>query len=525
MASSSDAPSAQGPPPPASPGAGSSAKRQARSCPYLDTISRQNLDFDFQKLCSVTLSPLNTYCCLTCGKFFRGKQSDSPAYKHALEQSHYVWMNLSTGAVHCLPEDYSVQDNSLDDIRYNLRPTFTPEEVAALGTPGHVVRSRDLHGQKYLAGVIGLNDLHGTDFVNCVVQALARVPRLRQFFLQRDRWEQNTSRVVRAFGEIMCQMWSSARFKSSASPHELLQAISSASENRFRVGTRADAGLFLVWLLNELHKSLGGTKKPGSSVIHACFQGQVQVETTVIELVRDFDVVTKAPVAGPGPAAPLEPSSASATGSATAATAAAAEDLGTSTRASIKQATTELVPFTLLTLDLPTGALFTDAVEGGNIIPQTTLYALLGKYDGQTTLDETLAGHIRRKRYKITRLPECLILQLKRFTPNKFFIEKNRSVVTLPTTQLDLRPYMTVPASADEYDLVANICHEGGLGDDSKSMQDPIASGSYRAHIYYPPNESWFEARDLVVKETMPQLVAVSETYIAFYHKRRGLGT
>lgn len=48
-------------------------KTQARKdCPYLDTINRKVLDFDFEKLCSVTLQNLNVYACLVCGKYFQG---------------------------------------------------------------------------------------------------------------------------------------------------------------------------------------------------------------------------------------------------------------------------------------------------------------------------------------------------------------------------------------------------------------------------------------------------------------------
>ena len=41
------------------------------SCPYLDTIDRNVLDFDFEKLCSVSLSRVNVYVCLVCGKYFQ----------------------------------------------------------------------------------------------------------------------------------------------------------------------------------------------------------------------------------------------------------------------------------------------------------------------------------------------------------------------------------------------------------------------------------------------------------------------
>ena len=49
-----------------------SEKTGFRKCPYLDTINREILDFDFEKLCSVSLSHMNVYCCLVTGKYFQG---------------------------------------------------------------------------------------------------------------------------------------------------------------------------------------------------------------------------------------------------------------------------------------------------------------------------------------------------------------------------------------------------------------------------------------------------------------------
>ena len=36
-------------------------------------VCLQNLDFDFEKCCSVTLSKNNVYACLVCGKYFQVK--------------------------------------------------------------------------------------------------------------------------------------------------------------------------------------------------------------------------------------------------------------------------------------------------------------------------------------------------------------------------------------------------------------------------------------------------------------------
>ena len=61
-------------------------KRTRRDCPYLGQIKRHVLDFDFEKVCSVTLINLNTYACLTCGKYLQGKGKGTQAYMHSLEE-------------------------------------------------------------------------------------------------------------------------------------------------------------------------------------------------------------------------------------------------------------------------------------------------------------------------------------------------------------------------------------------------------------------------------------------------------
>jgi len=91
------------------------APTQGYSDLYLDTINRSVLDFDFEKLCSITLSNINVYACLVCGKYFQGRGPKSHAYFHALEEDHHVYINMETKKVYVLPEGYEVQNKSLED--------------------------------------------------------------------------------------------------------------------------------------------------------------------------------------------------------------------------------------------------------------------------------------------------------------------------------------------------------------------------------------------------------------------------
>jgi U4/U6.U5 tri-snRNP-associated protein 2 len=70
------------------------APPEGTSCPYLDTIDRTLLDFDFEKVCSVSSVNVNIYCCLVCGRYFQGRGRSSHAYFHSLAADHHVFINL-----------------------------------------------------------------------------------------------------------------------------------------------------------------------------------------------------------------------------------------------------------------------------------------------------------------------------------------------------------------------------------------------------------------------------------------------
>lgn len=117
---------------------------------YLDTINRAVLDFDFEKLCSVTLSNINVYACLVCGKYFQGRGPKSHAYFHALEIGHHVYVNMQTKKVYVLPEGYEVKSKSLDDIKFVVDPRLSKDEVLRLDKEAK--DAWDLGGKKYRPG-------------------------------------------------------------------------------------------------------------------------------------------------------------------------------------------------------------------------------------------------------------------------------------------------------------------------------------------------------------------------------------
>jgi len=414
-------------------------------CPYLDTINRQFLDFDFEKCCSVSLRQDNVYVCLVCGKYFQGRGRNTRAYTHSLEEDHQMFMKLDNGAVYCLPDNYEVIDRSLDDIRHVLNPQFTKEEVSQLDRK--VTWARSLDGTEYMPGLVGLNNMKSNDYVNVILQALNRVTPIRDYFLVPRNYRNCNSEIVSRFGELLRKMWNTKNFKGQVSPHEFMQAVMKASAKRFTIENAADPVEFCIWLINRLHHDLTSGHTKRKSVITKCFQGQLRMTTLRRHRKEDKEV-----------------------------------------------------PFLFLGLDLPPPPLFKDPLEK-NIIPQVPIYTILRKFDGQAISDDIKIG---RRQFKILKLPPFLILQIKRFTKNNFFVEKNPTIVNFPIRNLDMSGITDLDGHV--FDLVATICHDG-----------QAVGGTYRCHIERKVERIWYEVQDLRVTEVLPQIVNLSETYMQIY--------
>ncbi|KFM79751.1 U4/U6.U5 tri-snRNP-associated protein 2, partial [Stegodyphus mimosarum] len=263
------------------------SKDKSRNCPYLDTINRNVLDFDFEKLCSVSISRINVYACLVCGKYFQGRGTNTHAYMHSVQAGHHVFLNLQTLRFYCIPDNYEIIDSSLDDITYVLKPTFTEEEISVLDTNDKL--SRAYNGTTYMPGIVGLNNIKANDYCNVILQALSHVPPLRNFFLREENYASikrppgdTMFLLVQRFGELLRKLWNPRNFKAHVSPHEMLQAVVLCSKKKFQITEQGDPIAFLSWFLNSLHLALNGTKKRNSSIVYSTFQGSLRIYTRTL---------------------------------------------------------------------------------------------------------------------------------------------------------------------------------------------------------------------------------------------------
>ncbi|KAM0198840.1 hypothetical protein ACHAPI_003861 [Fusarium lateritium] len=447
---------------------------------YLDTIDRNVLDFDFEKLCSVSLSNINVYACLVCGKYFQGRGPKSHAYFHSLDEDHHVYINLETQRVYVLPEGYEVKSRALDDIKYVSDPRYTKKEVIDMDRVRRT--SYTLDGKEYMPGFVGMNNIKENDYLNVVVQALAHVAPLRNFLLLEDF--ANKAELVKRCSILVRKIWNPRAFKAHVSPHELLQEISLRSNKRFTLTAQSDPVDFLSWFLNNLHLGLGGSKtKPGSSMIQRTFQGKMKVESQAITARAD------------------------------------ATDRLRFEDANVK---VDIVRFLLLTLDLPSAPLFQDELEK-NIIPQVPLTSILTKYDGQKAQEH----HAQRKRYRLMHPPPpYLAFHVKRFSQNKFVSERNPTIVTFDARNLDMSPYVEPnpkewpPGEPIWYDLVANVIHEA-----VRVREDVVDSGeerkTWKVQLKNKATGEWVVCQDLYVDKVQSELLYLGEAYLQIWERRR----
>ncbi|XP_065712889.1 ubiquitin carboxyl-terminal hydrolase 39 [Patagioenas fasciata] len=456
--------------------------QRSRHCPYLDTINKSVLDFDFEKLCSISLSHINVYACLVCGKYFQGRGLKSHAYIHSVQLSHHVFLNLHTLKFYCLPDNYEIIDSSLEDITYVLKPTFTAQQIANLDRQAKLSRAYD--GTTYLPGIVGLNNIKANDYANAVLQALSNVPPLRNYFLEEDNYGRIQRPpgdvmflLVQRFGELMRKLWNPRNFKAHVSPHEMLQAVVLCSKKNFQITKQGDGVEFLSWFLNALHSALGGTKRKKKTIVTDVFQGSMRIFTKKL----------------PHPDLPAE------------------EKAQLLQNAEYQEMMVEST-FMYLTLDLPTAPLYKDEKEQ-LIIPQVPLFSILAKFNGVTEKEYKTYKENFLKRFQLTKLPPYLIFCIKRFTKNNFFVEKNPTIVNFPITNVDLREYLSEEVQAAHanttYDLIANIVHDG-----------KPSEGSYRIHVLHHGTGKWYELQDLQVTDILPQMITLSEAYIQIWKRR-----
>uniref|UniRef100_A0AC34QEH6 USP domain-containing protein n=1 Tax=Panagrolaimus sp. JU765 TaxID=591449 RepID=A0AC34QEH6_9BILA len=256
------------------------------------------------------------------------------------------------------------------------------------------------------------------------------------------------------------------------------QAAVMCSEKKFQIIKQSDANDFLTFLLNNLHLGLNGTNKTSSSIIYRTFRGRMRVYSRKVLPVDASDEARR--------------------------TLLETEEF---------REKMEETPFLKLTMELPAAPLYRDE-KLQNIIPQVPLSVLLSKFNGTTEKEFKTYNANFIKRFELIRLPEYLIIAYKRFEKNRFFVEKNPTIVNFPISNVDLYDCISEDARSlhkfTTYDLITNIVHDG-----------TPEKGTYRVQLVHHGTGKWFELEDLHVKEILPQMITLTESYIQIWKLNR----
>ncbi|XP_076314918.1 ubiquitin carboxyl-terminal hydrolase 8-like [Tachypleus tridentatus] len=109
------------------------------------------------------------------------------------------------------------------------------------------------------------------------------------------------------------------------------------------------------------------------------------------------------------------------------------------------------------------------------------------------------------KKLAICKLPQILIIHLKRFSYEGMWRRKLQNYVDFPLTDFDLKPYVNMSVTKS-YNLYGVANHYGTL-----------EGGHYIAHVKTSINEKWYKYDDQEVSEMSPADVKTSAAYILFY--------
>ncbi|ORX76436.1 UCH-domain-containing protein [Basidiobolus meristosporus CBS 931.73] len=338
-------------------------------------------------------------------------------------------------------------------------------------------------------GITGLKNLGNTCFMNSILQCLSATVPLARYFLD-GSYRRHINRtnflgtggvLAQAFGDLIRTMWSVQY--TFVSPITFRDAIAKFAP-QFKGSDQHDSQELLGFLLDGLHEDLNlvVTKPPpdnneddelmeqmpeylsselawekyllrNSSIIVSLFQGQFRSKLQCTYC---------------------------------------------------KQTSTTYNPFTYLSLPIP---------SRHNGVP---LSKCLEEFVKEEILDGEDAWFCSRcktrrraiKRLTLSRLPDVLLIHLKRFSFSGPFRDKLDTLVSYPLRRLDMTPYLQAPSSKapTTYDLYSVSNHFGGMN-----------GGHYTAQVRNGARNQWCNFDDSRVTVCEESSIVSKSAYILFY--------
>ncbi|ETN20034.1 hypothetical protein PPTG_03127 [Phytophthora nicotianae INRA-310] len=384
---------------------------------------------------------------------------------------------------------------------------------------GRTSPRNDLARKRQPRGLVGLQNLGNTCFMNSCLQCVSNLPGIVKYFqpglYAREINDTSPTKgaLANAFGDLIKVLWTGDKFTATR-PVELKRVIGKVA-SRFTGYDQQDAQEFLRFLLDGLHEDLNRVlKKPAyyeikdrpeakdrdvsdeywkfylernASALSELFCGQLRSEIrceTCNHRSLCFDVFWDLSLPVPkksGKNNAMRVSSGFFSGGRTASV---ASDTASS----------------------PNGGM--------------SIHDCLKAYTEQEFLSDDAAYYCSKckthrsvaKKISVYRLPNVLVLHLKRFSYSTFSRDKVSTSISFPAQSLDIAEYCASDAVVDgstQYDLTGIVHHMGSLN-----------GGHYTAECLNADSQEWFDFNDGSVTAIKKPELYSSSAYMLFYQRR-----
>lgn len=399
---------------------------------------------------------------------------------------------LSSEAKSTSPHDDSkrteLSDNQLVKLPQNSKhPKKLSSNYAAI--PNKTRQENPVTTSQFVGGLIGLKNLGNTCFINSALQCLLHMPPLVDYFLHKLHFHDlniknplgSKGMVTLAFARLVKRYWKKSDID-QITPKELYDVISEYAP-RFGQGTQEDCHEFLVSFLDVLHEDLNRVKQKAPFEDAECLDdGKLEEcakESWKNYLTRNQSVIVDL-----------------------------LQGQSKSTLKCLKcgAQSHKFEPFMYLSLPIP------DEDAG-----KVSLLDCLKEYSKEEKLQEEELWSCPKcktlveatKKLDIWKLPNILIVHLKRFKYNRKTKGKITTLVDFPIVDLDLSSIATgTQHDRPIYDLFAVSNHNGSLN-----------RGHYYTFAKNREDNAWYAFNDSDVMTLEPKQVVSPTGYLLFFCK------
>ncbi|KAF7260937.1 hypothetical protein EG68_01835 [Paragonimus skrjabini miyazakii] len=355
------------------------------------------------------------------------------------------------------------------------------------GPPGGLltVKTAAIENQRN-GGLVGLNNLGNTCFMNSIIQCLSNTHPLLDYCLSgRYMSDLNKSSTMRgnlfaSYVSLMKELWDPELLESSVSPHQFRMQMQRFAP-RFVGYAQQDSQEFLRYVLEGLHMEVNRvTKKPPPvTPDYATEDKLADCEKAAIYWRRYLSMDNSEIV-----------------------DLFVGQLMSTLECAECTFKSTTFDPFWDLSLPIP-------KKSNVNIMDCLRLFTSKEDLDGN---ERPVCGRCKLRRrcaksFSIHKFPRILVLHLKRFSGERFR-SKMSILVDYPITDLDLSEFASSSCQQRraKYNLYAVSNHSGS-----------VYAGHYTATCKHHFRDTWYEYNDSRVHSTGTQSIVSPEGYVLFY--------